>query len=57
VIRIVRLQDDDPTKIIYLNVKAFFSVNEPTNAFIELFKTGDVVYLKEKFIRNNNYYL
>ncbi|RIB16959.1 hypothetical protein C2G38_2188615 [Gigaspora rosea] len=53
---IVRLQDDDPTKIIYLNVKAFLSVNEPTNNLIEPFETGDVEYLKGKFIRNNNYY-
>ncbi|KAF0474101.1 hypothetical protein F8M41_024792 [Gigaspora margarita] len=54
---IVRLQDDDSTKVIYLNVKAFLTVNEPTNDLIELFETGDVVYLKGKFIGNNNYYL
>ncbi|CAG8840744.1 32900_t:CDS:2, partial [Gigaspora margarita] len=57
VTRIVRLQDDEPTKVIYLNVKAFLAINELTNDLIELFEIGDVVYLKRKFIGNNNYYL
>ncbi|CAG8641806.1 2676_t:CDS:2 [Gigaspora rosea] len=40
---IVRLQDNDPTKIIYLNVKAFLFVNKPMNDFIEPFETEDVM--------------
>ncbi|KAF0552288.1 hypothetical protein F8M41_022055 [Gigaspora margarita] len=40
---IVRLQDDVPTKIIYLNVKAFLPINKLTNDLIEPFETGDVV--------------
>ncbi|RIB01267.1 hypothetical protein C2G38_2296831 [Gigaspora rosea] len=35
VMDIVKLQDNDPSKIIYLNIKAFLSMNKPTSNFIE----------------------
>ncbi|KAF0545098.1 hypothetical protein F8M41_002364 [Gigaspora margarita] len=47
---IVRLSEDDPSKIIYLNIKAFVPLNEPNDHYIESFKTGDVISVKGKFI-------
>ncbi|CAG8769402.1 45696_t:CDS:2, partial [Gigaspora margarita] len=40
---IVRLQNGDLTKVIYLNVKAFLFMNKLTNDLIELFETEDIV--------------
>ncbi|CAG8843331.1 35541_t:CDS:2, partial [Gigaspora margarita] len=54
---IVRLSNNDPTKIIYLKVKAFVPLNDTCNHYIESFSPGDVVFLKEKFIGNENFYI
>ncbi|CAG8854390.1 7215_t:CDS:2, partial [Gigaspora margarita] len=54
---IVRLSNDDPTKIIYLKVKAFVPLNDTSNHYIESFSPGDVVFLKGKFIGSENFYI
>ncbi|KAF0407547.1 hypothetical protein F8M41_008751 [Gigaspora margarita] len=53
---IVRLSDDDPSKIIYLNIKAFIPLNENTYHYIEPFETGDMISVKGKFVKRDNYY-
>ncbi|CAG8736760.1 18010_t:CDS:2, partial [Gigaspora rosea] len=47
---IVKLSDDDPNKIIYLNIKVFIPVNETVNYQIESFDTGDVIATSIKVI-------
>ncbi|CAG8852775.1 23220_t:CDS:2, partial [Gigaspora margarita] len=54
---IVRLSNDDPTKIIYLKVKAFVPLNDTSNYYIESFSPGDVVFLKGKFVESENFYI
>ncbi|RIB08054.1 hypothetical protein C2G38_2045484 [Gigaspora rosea] len=53
---IVRLSDDDPSKIIYLNIKAFIPLTENNDHYIEPFETGDVISVKGKFVGRDNYY-
>jgi hypothetical protein len=45
-----RLDDDDPTKVIYLKVKAFIPSNQNKPTQIGDFDKGDVIFLKEKFV-------
>ncbi|KAF0488279.1 hypothetical protein F8M41_022366 [Gigaspora margarita] len=53
---IVRLSEDDPSKIIYLNIKIFVPLNEPNDHYIESFETSDVISVKGKFVSRDNYY-
>ncbi|KAF0333101.1 hypothetical protein F8M41_016899, partial [Gigaspora margarita] len=53
---IVKLKDDEPSNIIYLNIKASIPLNDSSNNFIEAFQTGDVIYLKGKFVARDSYY-
>ncbi|KAF0460894.1 hypothetical protein F8M41_000534 [Gigaspora margarita] len=56
IIAIVRLSEDDLSKIIYLNIKAFVPLNEPNDHYIESFETSDVISVKGKFVSRDNYY-
>ncbi|KAF0433535.1 hypothetical protein F8M41_005050 [Gigaspora margarita] len=47
---IVKLKNDEPSNIIYLNIKAFIPLNDPSNNFIKAFQTGDVIYLKKNLL-------
>ncbi|KAF0524968.1 hypothetical protein F8M41_014836 [Gigaspora margarita] len=53
---IVKLKDDEPSNIIYLNIKTFIPLNDSSNNFIKAFQTGDVIYLKGKFVAHDSYY-
>jgi hypothetical protein len=48
--RISRLDDDDSSKVIYLNIKAFIHVNREVETHIENFENGQVIFLRGKFI-------
>ncbi|GES97082.1 hypothetical protein GLOIN_2v1481471 [Rhizophagus clarus] len=47
---VARLDDNDPTKIVYLRVKAFILVDQNIPCQIEDFSNGQVVFLKGKFV-------
>ncbi|PKY58751.1 hypothetical protein RhiirA4_513413 [Rhizophagus irregularis] len=47
---ITAIARDDPTKIVYLRVKAFIPVDQNIPCQIEDFNKGQVIFLKEKFI-------
>lgn len=53
IMAVSRLSNDDPTKVVYLKVKAFI----PSNRNIEEFETGDVIFLRGKFIACAGWYL
>ncbi|CAB4405723.1 unnamed protein product [Rhizophagus irregularis] len=50
IMAVARLDDDDPTKIIYLRVKAFIPIDENIPCQIEDFNKGQVIFLKGKFV-------
>ncbi|GBC08279.1 hypothetical protein RclHR1_00800006 [Rhizophagus clarus] len=52
---VARLDDNDPTKIVYLRVKAFILVDNIL-CQIEDFSNGQVVFLKEKFVSCASWY-
>ena len=43
---ISRLDDDDSSKVIYLNIKAFIPVNREVETHIENFENGQVIFLR-----------
>ena len=47
---VVRTDDDDPSKIIYLKIKAFIPSDKNVECKIEDLKIGQVIFLKGKFI-------
>ena len=51
-----RLDDDNLIKVIYLKVKAFIPSDQNIESQIEDFETGDVVFLKGKFVVCSRYY-
>src|SRR4051794_27642592 len=53
---IVKMSQEDPTMISYLRVKAFIPLNPSIKHQIDQVETGDVVYLKGKFIGCQNWY-
>lgn len=53
---ISRLSDEDPTKIIYLKIKAFVPLDKEIETHIEEYENGQVIYLRGKFIACNEWY-
>ncbi|EXX67881.1 uncharacterized protein OCT59_016945 [Rhizophagus irregularis] len=53
---VARLDDDDPTKIVYLRVKAFIPVDENIPCQIKDFNKGQVIFLKGKFVACASWY-
>ena len=53
---ISRLDDDDSSKVIYLNIKAFIPVNREVETHIENFENGQVIFLRGKFIACESWY-
>ncbi|CAG8586474.1 hypothetical protein C2G38_2237987 [Gigaspora rosea] len=54
---IAKVEDDDPTNIVFLKTKVFIPIDETVQHYIEPFEVGDVIYLSEKFIAYETYYL
>ena len=55
---VVRMDRNDSTKIIYLQIKAFIPLGEQlADSKIQDFEVNDIIYLKGKFIGCPNYYL
>jgi hypothetical protein len=53
---ISRLSDEDPTKIVYLKIKAFIPLDKEIETHIEDFENRQVIYLRGKFIGCNSWY-
>ena len=53
---VLRLDDNDPTNIIYLRIKAFIQSDHTIETQIDNFKNGDVVFLKGKFVTCTGWY-
>ena len=53
---ILRLSDEDPSKIIYLKIKAFIPLDKNIETHIEEFEAGQVISLRGKFIACNSWY-
>jgi hypothetical protein len=53
---IARLDEDDPKKIAFLRIKAFIPSNRNTESQIKQFNTGDVIFLKGKFVASQSWY-
>lgn len=54
---ITRLDDDNPKKIMYLKIKAFVPINKEIETHIENFESGQVIYLRGKFIACESWYM
>jgi len=54
---ISRLSDEDPTKVVYLKIKAFILSDREIKTQIEDFDKGDVIFLRGKFIAYTGWYL
>ena len=54
---ISKVSTTDPTKIIYLRVKAFVPTNSEVDTNIEEVESGDVIHLVEKFVACENWYM
>jgi len=52
-----RLDKNDPKAIAFLKVKVFEPINKEEETNIGEFDTGDVIFLKGKFIAHSDYYL
>ncbi len=53
---ISRLDDDNLTKVTYLRIKAFISLDSTIKCHIKPFEKGDIIFLKGKFIAHDEYY-
>ncbi|CAG8684037.1 uncharacterized protein OCT59_024157 [Rhizophagus irregularis] len=53
---VVRLDDVDPTKVVYLKVKIFIPSDQNIPTQIEDFEKGDVVFLRGKFVACAGWY-
>jgi hypothetical protein len=53
---VTRLDDEDPTKIIYLKIKAFIPINRDIETHIGEFEVGQVVHLRGKFVACDSWY-
>src|SRR5437016_29636 len=53
---VCRLDSDDPTKVVYLKVKAFIPVDQDVETHIDQFNEGEVVFLRGKFVACPNWY-
>jgi len=51
-----RLDPDDPTKVVYLKIKAFIPSDRNIETQIDEFETGDVIFLKGKFVAHDGWY-
>ena len=51
-----RLSANDPTKIVYLKLKAFILFDQDIETQIEEFNIGDVIFLRGKFVACSSYY-
>ncbi|RGB24827.1 hypothetical protein C1646_772556 [Rhizophagus diaphanus] len=56
IIGITRTKDDDPTKVIYLKIKAFIPSDQNIESKIEDFENGQIIMVKGKFIRCDGWY-
>jgi hypothetical protein len=56
IVGVVRLDDDDPTKINYLRVKAFIPSDPQIECKIEDFESRQVILLKGKFVDCDGWY-
>ncbi|CAG8832624.1 24919_t:CDS:2, partial [Gigaspora margarita] len=54
---IVKSESNNPTKILFLKIKAFIPVDKDVEYYIDPFEIGDVVYIREKFIAYKSYYM
>ncbi|KAF0465243.1 hypothetical protein F8M41_026311 [Gigaspora margarita] len=54
---IVKSESNDPTKILFLKIKAFIPVDKDVEHYIDPFEIGDVVYIRGKFIAYESYYM
>ena len=54
---VLRLNDNDPTNVVYLKIKVFIPSNRTIETQIDDFENGDVVFLKGKFITYTRWYL
>ena len=50
------LDDDDPTKVIYLKIKAFIPVDREVETHVGEFETGQVVHSGGKFVACGSWY-
>lgn len=53
---VTRLDDEDPTKVIYLRIKAFIPIDRSIETHIEEFESGQVVHLRGKFVAFDSWY-
>ena len=56
IICVARLDEDDPTKIVYLKVKAFIPSDKSIECKIEDFENGQVIFLRGKFVACEGWY-
>ncbi|KAF0538903.1 hypothetical protein F8M41_007429 [Gigaspora margarita] len=54
---IVKSENNDPTKILFLKIKAFVPIDKDVEHYIDPLEIGDVVYIRGKFITFENYYM
>lgn len=54
---IVKLSENDPTKIVFLRIKAFVPIDQDVESKIDSFETGNTILLKGKFVPFENYYI
>ncbi|CAG8820514.1 10297_t:CDS:2, partial [Gigaspora margarita] len=57
IIVIVKLESNNPTKILFLKIKAFIPVDKDVKHYIDPFEIGDIVYIRRKFIAYESYYM
>ena len=51
-----RLDDNDPTNVVYLRIKAFIPSDRSIETQIDDFENGDVIFLKGKFVACTGWY-
>ncbi|RIB20190.1 hypothetical protein C2G38_2179923 [Gigaspora rosea] len=54
---IVKSDSNDPTKVLFLKIKAFIPVVKEVEHYIDQFEIGDVIYIRGKFIVYESYYM
>jgi len=53
---VVRMNDDEPTDVIYLRIKAFIPTDRSIKSKIEEFESGQVIFVRGKFIGCEGWY-
>ena len=56
IVGVSRLDENDPEKVAYLQIKAFIPLDSAIECQIKPFELEDVIYLKGKFVTCPNYY-